>query len=117
MNSIVLGIAQQHDAQRIIKGKSMVTEETALLHHLQRANLDVVETDLGEYIIQLRNEGYSLRVASVLIERERIDEIIRTGSLEEINEHFKKVFEPMNRESPSLEEFDAAAETIKKGGS
>ena len=56
MNSIVLGIAQQHDAQRIIKGKSMVTEETALLHHLQRANLDVVETDLGEYIIQQAGE-------------------------------------------------------------
>ena len=56
MNSIVLGICQQHDAQRIVKGKSMVTEETHLLHHLQRAGLDVVETDLGEYIIQQAGE-------------------------------------------------------------
>jgi L-lactate dehydrogenase complex protein LldF len=58
MNSIVLDICQQHDARRIVKGKSMVTEETHLLHHLQSSGLDVVETDLGEYIIQQLREHF-----------------------------------------------------------
>lgn len=56
MNSIVLDICQQHGARRITKGKSMVTEETGLNDYLKRANLDVMETDLGEYIIQRAGE-------------------------------------------------------------
>jgi len=52
LNSIVLDICQQHGSRRIAKGKSMVTEETGLNSFLQRAGLDVMETDLGEYIIQ-----------------------------------------------------------------
>ena len=56
LNSVVLDICQQHDARRIIKGKSMVTEETGLNDFLQRASLTVMETDLGEYIIQQAGE-------------------------------------------------------------
>lgn len=56
MNSIVLDICQQHGARRVAKGKSMVTEETGLNDFLQRGGLDVVETDLGEYIIQQAGE-------------------------------------------------------------
>tara|TARA_B110000503_G_scaffold27555_2_gene44018 strand:+ start:12029 stop:13462 length:1434 start_codon:yes stop_codon:yes gene_type:complete len=56
LNSLVLDICQQHDAQRIAKGKSMVTEETGLNSFLQRAGLNVMETDLGEYIIQQAGE-------------------------------------------------------------
>ncbi len=65
-NSIVLDICQQHNARRIIKGKSMVTEETALNSFLQRAGLDVMETDLGEYIIQRAGETPSHIVAPAL---------------------------------------------------
>ena len=60
LNSIVLDICQQHDARRVVKGKSMVTEETGLNSFLQRAGLDVMETDLGEYIIQQSVEAISL---------------------------------------------------------
>jgi len=66
MNSTVLDICQRHNAQRIAKGKSMVTEETHLNHHLQRAGLDVIETDLGEYIIQQAGETPSHIVGPAL---------------------------------------------------
>ncbi len=56
LNSIVLDICQQHGARRIAKGKSMVTEETGLNDFLLRAGLEVMETDLGEFIIQLAGE-------------------------------------------------------------
>jgi len=65
-NSIVLDICQQHSARRIAKGKSMVTEETGLNDFLQRANLDVMETDLGEYIIQQAGETPSHIVGPAL---------------------------------------------------
>ncbi|MCZ6829612.1 MAG: LutB/LldF family L-lactate oxidation iron-sulfur protein [Gammaproteobacteria bacterium] len=55
-NGIVLDICKKHDAQRVGKGKSMVTEETDLTAHLQHHGLEVTETDLGEYIIQLAEE-------------------------------------------------------------
>ena len=42
--------------QSIIKGKSMTTEEIGLNEHLEANGVDVVESDLGEFIIQLRGE-------------------------------------------------------------
>ena len=66
LNSIVLDICQQHGARRIAKGKSMVTEETALNDFLQRGGLDVMETDLGEYIIQQAGETPSHIVGPAL---------------------------------------------------
>ena len=41
---------------RIAKSKSMVSEEIALNHELEKAGMEVIETDLGEYIVQLRHE-------------------------------------------------------------
>lgn len=52
----VLDIAHQHDARLVAKSKTMVSEEIGLNHALEMANLRVVETDLGEYIVQLRGE-------------------------------------------------------------
>ena len=66
MNSIALDICQQHGAQHVAKGKSMVTEETGLNDFLQRAGLHVVETDLGEYIIQQAGETPSHIVGPAL---------------------------------------------------
>ena len=66
LNSIVLDICQQHSARRIAKGKSMVTEETGLNDFLVRAGLEVKETDLGEYIIQLAGETPSHIVGPAL---------------------------------------------------
>jgi L-lactate dehydrogenase complex protein LldF len=66
MNSLVLDICQQHAAERIVKGKSMVTEETGLNAYLLSAGLSVVETDLGEYIIQQAGETPSHIVVPAL---------------------------------------------------
>jgi len=54
--SLVLEIARQHGARMIAKSKTMVSEEIGLNHALERHGLRVVETDLGEYIVQLRGE-------------------------------------------------------------
>jgi L-lactate dehydrogenase complex protein LldF len=53
---MVLDIAQEKQAKLIAKSKTMVSEEIGLNHSLEAAGYDVVETDLGEFIIQLRGE-------------------------------------------------------------
>jgi L-lactate dehydrogenase complex protein LldF len=52
----VLGICRAAGAKTVTKGKSMVTEEIALNDHLEANGVIPVETDLGEYILQLRRE-------------------------------------------------------------
>jgi iron-sulfur cluster protein len=56
-NEIIASIAKKAGVQRIIKSKSMTAEETHLNTHLEAQGLEVTETDLGEWIIQLRHEG------------------------------------------------------------
>ena len=56
-NEIIGRIAQKANVKRIVKSKSMTAEETLLNHHLEDLDLEVTETDLGEWIIQLRHEG------------------------------------------------------------
>ncbi|MGA6926350.1 MAG: L-lactate dehydrogenase (quinone) large subunit LdhH [Desulfosarcina sp.] len=58
-NRIISSIARATDSKKIVKSKSMTAEETLLNHHLEAEGLDVTETDLGEWIIQLRHEGPS----------------------------------------------------------
>ncbi len=53
---IILEICGEHNARRIAKSKSMVSEEIELNPALEKAGYEVVETDLGEYIVQLRGE-------------------------------------------------------------
>jgi L-lactate dehydrogenase complex protein LldF len=53
---LVLEIATQHNARLFAKSKTMVSEEIGLNHALEKHGLQVIETDLGEYIVQLRGE-------------------------------------------------------------
>ena len=53
---LVLEIAQRHNARLVAKSKSMVSEEIELNAALEQAGMRVVETDLGEFIVQLRGE-------------------------------------------------------------
>ncbi len=55
-NAIVRDILAMRDAKRVVKGKSMVSEEMHLNHALEEAGIEVIEADLGEYIIQLDHE-------------------------------------------------------------
>jgi L-lactate dehydrogenase complex protein LldF len=59
----VLGICQRAGARTVTKGKSMIGEEIAINEHLERHGITPVETDLGEYIIQLRHEPPSHIIA------------------------------------------------------
>ncbi len=53
---LVLEIAKQNNARLIAKSKTMVSEEIRLNQALEGQGLEVIETDLGEYIVQLRGE-------------------------------------------------------------
>jgi L-lactate dehydrogenase complex protein LldF len=55
-NQQVLDIMKSHGATRLVKGKSMVSEEMELNAFLQKHGIEALETDLGEFIIQLNNE-------------------------------------------------------------
>ena len=55
VNALVLEIAAKHAVKKIIKSKSMVSEESALDHAIEAAGMKVVETDLGEYILQIND--------------------------------------------------------------
>jgi L-lactate dehydrogenase complex protein LldF len=52
----ILHLLQQRGLRLLAKGKSMVAEEIFLNHHLEGAGIQVIETDLGEWIIQLAHE-------------------------------------------------------------
>ncbi len=58
-NAIIANIAKEGNVQRVAKSKSMTSEETQLNTKLLADGFAVDETDLGEYIIQLRGEGPS----------------------------------------------------------
>ena len=58
-NAIALGIAQSAQASRIVKGKSMVSEEIGFNHAMQAAGIEAFESDMGEYIVQLAGEAPS----------------------------------------------------------
>lgn len=55
-NKIVLGILRDHDAKKLVKSKSMLTEECELNPYLEANGITVVETDLGERILQLDDQ-------------------------------------------------------------
>ncbi|MCX8515450.1 MAG: lactate utilization protein B, partial [Alphaproteobacteria bacterium] len=65
-NETITAICRQHQAQLVVKSKSMVSEEIQLNDHLTDENIKVVETDLGEYIIQLRGEKPSHIIAPAM---------------------------------------------------
>ena len=55
-NAIFLALARRHGAKGMIKGKSMVSEEIELNHRMAEHGVDCLESDMGEYIVQLAGE-------------------------------------------------------------
>jgi len=77
-NDIVVRLCKNANARSVIKGKSMVGEETGLNDALESAGLDTIETDLGEYIIQLAKEPPSHIIAPAIHKtRGQIAELFR----------------------------------------
>ncbi len=62
----MLDIVQRHDSKHVAKSKSMVTEEIALNDALIEAGIAVIETDLGEYILQINDEHPSHIIAPII---------------------------------------------------
>ena len=58
-NEIVYGILKNHDVKKLVKSKSMLTEECGMNPYLEAHGIEVVETDLGERIIQLKGQAPS----------------------------------------------------------
>jgi L-lactate dehydrogenase complex protein LldF len=77
---IVLDILNETGAKTVTKGKSMVTEEIALNPFLVENGLTPIETDLGEYIIQLRDEPPSHIIAPAFhLNKEDVAETFRAA--------------------------------------
>ena len=63
---IIVELCQSLGAKSVTKGKSMISEEIGLNQALEAAGIEAVETDLGEYIIQLRGETPSHIIAPAI---------------------------------------------------
>jgi L-lactate dehydrogenase complex protein LldF len=65
-NQIILDIAKKHNVKSVVKAKSMVSEELELNHVFEEAGIRSIETDLGEYIVQLAGQRPTHIVAPAL---------------------------------------------------
>ena len=98
-NGIVLDILRRHGARMLIKGKSMVSEEMGLNEFLHEQGIEAVETDLGEFILQLAEERPS-HIIVPAIHKDRI----------QIAELFKAKFPDI----PYSEDIDALTATARR---
>ena len=103
-NRYIAGLAIDRQVQSVVKSKSMVTEEIELNHHLESEGLEVVETDLGEFIVQISGDRPSHIIVPVAHRtRDEIGEIFAaeldaplTDEPSEINQiarrHLRSIF-------------------------
>ena len=72
-NDYVLALARKHAVRRVVKGKSMLSAEIGIDAALAAGNIEVVETDLGEYIVQLAGSSASHIIAPCIhMDRQQI---------------------------------------------
>ena len=77
-NRYITDVAKRTGARTVVKGKSMVAEEIGLNHVLEAAGLTVIETDLGEWIIQLAGHTPSHIIApAVHLDRHQVRDILQ----------------------------------------
>lgn len=77
-NDIVLEIARKGGVKSVVKAKSMVTEEIHLNDSLIAAGVEVLETDLGEYIVQLAEDRPSHIIMPIIhMTREDVGELFQ----------------------------------------
>jgi L-lactate dehydrogenase complex protein LldF len=65
-NQAVLKIMRQRNATKIVKAKTMVSEETELTHFLEKNGVECLETDLGEFIVQIDHDHPSHIVRPII---------------------------------------------------
>lgn len=75
-NAIVLNLLQERNVRRMVKSKSMLTEECGLNPFLEQHGIEVTDTDLGEWIVQLRREHPShIVLPAIHIKKEDVGEL------------------------------------------
>ncbi len=108
-NRIVLEIMQRHGADRLIKGKSMVSEEMGLNPFLERHGIECLESDLGEFIIQLVGEAPSHIIAPAIhknryqvaeIFRDKFPDIPYTDDIEELTRNAREILRRKFQDAP-----------------
>lgn len=78
LNSIVIELCREANAHRVIKGKSMIGEEADLNSAMEAAGFEMIESDLGEYIIQLAKEPPSHIIAPAIHKtRQQVAELFK----------------------------------------
>ncbi len=65
-NQAVLSILQKRGAKKMVKAKTMVSEETELAHFLEKHGVECLETDLGEFIVQIDHDHPSHIVRPII---------------------------------------------------
>ena len=78
---LVVEIAKKHGVKKVTKSKSMVSEEMALNKALEAAGVQAVETDLGEYILQINNNEAPSHIVAPVVHKDK----------EEISDLFARV--------------------------
>lgn len=98
-NEIIASIAREENCTKIVKSKSMTAEETLLNHHLEADGLEVVETDLGEWIIQLRHEGPSHMVMPAIhLSRDQVADLFTDVTKQQQSNDIQKLVKVARRE-------------------
>ena len=98
-NGIIFNILKAADAKSVVKGKSMVSEETELNHYLEQRDIEVIESDLGEYIIQLAKEPPS-HIVMPAVHKNRVE--------------VAKLFQDFHPEIPYTEDIDELTQTARR---
>ena len=98
-NEIIGRIALEEKCKTIVKSKSMTAEETLLNHHLEDLDLQVIETDLGEWIIQLRHEGPSHMVMPAIhLSRHQVSDLFTDVTGKKQDDDIQKLVKVARRE-------------------
>ena len=99
----ILGVCQAHNAKLVVKGKSITSEEIRLNHTLVGAGIEVAESDLAEFILQVADEQPSHNVAPAM-----------HYSTERISALFKRKFETSERLETGEELTKFACERLRQ---
>jgi L-lactate dehydrogenase complex protein LldF len=95
----VLSVARRNSARRIVKSKSMASEEIHLNASLEKAGLEVCETDLGEWIIQLAHQRPSHMVLPAIhLTRNQVAELFSRETHEDLDGDIPRLVAVARRE-------------------
>ncbi|NEU32224.1 iron-sulfur cluster-binding protein [bacterium LRH843] len=89
-NEYILDVMKRKEAKKVVKAKSMVTEEIDLNAHLEAIGCEVIETDLGEYILQVDDHDPPSHIIAPALHKNK--EQIRDVFTEKLN--YKKTEKP-----------------------